>query len=196
MTSPTPLTDEQLCEALTRRQAGDEAYAEATRSFDELYRRYARWLLSYLVSRVKKCDLEDVAQVIWQRVWERAETSFRGGRFQVWLFFIAKNYLIDRSRRAKVDLLSSADSTLADKRDTRPEAGMEEAERNQQLASGLERLPKQTAEIVTRRLDGESYEEICRKLSIPKSRAYKLLQQARQALTDWMAEPTGSAYAM
>lgn len=189
-------SDEQLCEAITRRQSGAEALQEATRAFDELYSRYARWLLSYLVSRVKKSDLEDVAQVVWQRVWERAETSFRGGRFQVWLFFIAKNYLIDRSRRAKMDTLSSADSSLADVRDTRPEAPMEAADENRQLAKGLKRLPPQMAEIVTRRLDGESYEDICQKLSIPKSRAYKLLQQARQTLIDLFAEPTGSAFAM
>ena len=189
-------TDEQLCDTIARRRTGGDAQSDAERAFDEIYRRYARWLLSYLASRVKKCDIEDVAQVIWQRVWERAETSFRGGRFQVWLFFIAKNYLIDRSRRAKMDLLSSADSALADARDTRPEADMEQSEQNAQLATQLGQLPPVSAEIVTARLNGESYEAICRRLSISKARAYKLFLNARQSLTDWFAEPTGSAVAL
>lgn len=185
------LTDEQLCEVIAKRAGSPAEASMASAAFDDLYRRYARWLLSYLVSRVKKADLEDIAQVVWQRVWERMETGFRGGKFQVWMFFIARNYLIDLSRRPAMDLLST-DSALADARDNRPEASMEQTEQQNQLERCLGKLNRQAAAVVRLRLNGESYEEICQKLSIPKSRAYKLLQQARETLTEWM---TGTATA-
>jgi len=190
--SPNRLTDEQLCEVISRRNTTAAALTQGTDAFNELYSRYARWLLAYLVSRVRRADLEDVAQVIWQRVWERIETGFHGGKFQVWLFFIARNYLIDLSRRYQTERLGDAESSLADPRDTRPESPMIQQEQNSRLQAALSRLGETMEQVVTRRLNGESYDSICEALSIPRSKAYKLLQQARVSLSEWMA---GSALA-
>ncbi len=186
-TSLNCLSDEQLCYAIARRHEDGSVDGLAKESFEELYGRYARWLLAYLSSRVRRQELEDVAQVVWQRVWERAETGFRGGKFQVWLYFIARNHLIDLSRRHRTERLGDSEATVADPRDNRPESGLEEGEQHERLQLGLRKLSPETREVVTRRLDGQSYETICQHLAMPKGKAYKLLQQAREFLEQWLA---------
>lgn len=185
-TKLTTLNDEQLAQVIISRRENDAAFQRATESFNELYSRHSRWLLSYLSVRVDRNDLDDIHQVVWQRVWERIEEGFRGGKFQVWLFFIARNHLIDLSRRPRVDLYGDAEASLVDSRSSQPDVILENREQQAALEESLKRLKGKTAEVVARRLRGESYEDICTSLSITKARAYKLLRQARIVLTDWL----------
>src|SRR5262245_41296296 len=127
------LTDEQLAEVVIARTQSAEAFQRATDSFEELYSRHSRWLLSYLAVRVDRSDLDDINQVVWQRVWERIEQGFRGGKFQVWLFFIARNHLIDLSRRPKIDLYGDSVALLVDSRSTQPDVILEDREQHTQL---------------------------------------------------------------
>lgn len=187
MTAAPRPSDEQLCETMARRDDSAEAFAQATSAFNEIYSRYARWLLAYLVSRVRKSELEDVAQVVWQRVWERVGVAFHGGKFQVWLFFIARNYLIDLSRRRQPERLGEAEDALPDPRGVEPQSALILREQSERLQSGLARLSATMRQVVSRRLNGESYEAICEALAIPRSKAYKLQQQARTSLADWLS---------
>ncbi len=181
-------SDEQLAAILIDRNRDDASFERATSAFTELYERHSRWLLSYLAGRVKWHDLDDVHQVVWQRVWERVETGFRGGRFQVWLFFIARNHLIDLGRRLKMELLNEFTSSTLMAPGNGPEQAMEEADEQAALERCLSKLGGEAAEVAMRRLRGESYETITTKLAITRGKAYKLLRQARVALTGWLDE--------
>ena len=180
------MTDESLAGLISGRDESAAALSLAHDGFAVIYRRHAKWLASFLISRVGRNDLDDVQQVIWQRVWERLPASFTGGKLQVWIFYIARNYIIDLSRRQKLELIGEKDAQIADRRSSHPALLLDEQERSAMLTASLSRLNRQAAEVVERRLNGESYEEICEQMAIPRARAYKLLQQAKTLLTDSM----------
>src|SRR5262245_24161416 len=97
----TGSTDEQLTGLIVCRDSSDETWQVARNACEELYVRHARRLLAFLSARVHGSDLEDIHQGIWERVWERLPDGFHGGNFRAWLFQIARNYLIDHSRKRR-----------------------------------------------------------------------------------------------
>lgn len=182
--TPAEQTDETLAELVAARHESDQAATEATRAFEELYRRHSQWLLSILAARVHRNDVEDMHQVVWQRVWDRAATGFRGGRFQVWLYHIARNHLIDCSRRRKESPMGAIDANLPATEKEPPSSRLEQAEAMNQLHDGLAKLGKRAARVMRLRLDGAGFDLICRELRISRQRAYRLLYEARIALQD------------
>ena len=73
----------------------------AGQAFIELYNRHYTLLRAFIAARAGRSDADDIAQEVWQRVWQHLPTRFRGGNFRAWVHEIARNYLIDCSRRQK-----------------------------------------------------------------------------------------------
>src|SRR5688572_19709430 len=101
--------DEQLATRLAQARDSKARLRDARHACELLYRRHARLLLAYLAARVERAELEDVHHTIWLRVWENAPGSFRGGSFRGWLHQIARNYLIDISRRRRTEMRDATD---------------------------------------------------------------------------------------
>jgi DNA-directed RNA polymerase specialized sigma24 family protein len=57
-----------------------------------------------------------------------------------------------------------------------------EQERAEALRRCLEKLEAKAADLVRSRLAGEDYEEVCRRLGLKSSQAYKLFHTARDRL--------------
>lgn len=175
------LSDEQLAEVIARRGPSGGSAGAARAAFEQLYHRHARLLLAFLAGRAGRNDVDDIHQEVWQRVWHRLPDAFRGGDFRAWLYQIARNALIDLGRKKRPEALGD-DEALADARVSLPVERLLEQERAEILRRCLERLGPEAAALVRARLGGDSYPEICRRLSMKPERAHKLFHLAKDQL--------------
>jgi RNA polymerase sigma-70 factor (ECF subfamily) len=175
-----PPSDEHLAAQLTaQRKQGAARQAEA--AFQQLYQRHARPLLAFLAARVRRDQLDDVQQTVWLRVWERMPEQIEGGNFRAWVFRIARNYLIDLSRRKKAD----AAETPEEWQDTRAPSALDAliaAEEPHIVGACLKHLEEEEVQVVRDRFAGEAYEDICQRMNISAARAYKLYHTATHKL--------------
>ena len=158
----------------------------AKRQYDELLTCFSRQLLAFLASRVPRSDLDDTSQAVWTRIWER-KGSFVGGNFRSWMFEIARNYMVDVSRKKRAESLA-ADYDYQDERQSLPIDVLLDRERFARLDRCLERLDRILAELVRGRLRNESYDELAVRLAIEPSQAHRRLHTAKQQLRDCVGQ--------
>jgi RNA polymerase sigma-70 factor (ECF subfamily) len=173
-------SDEALAEAVARRDQSAEARQAARAACEQLYLRHARLLLAFLSARVRRSDLEDTHQAVWELAWQHLPGGFRGGNFRAWLYRIARNRVIDQARKKQPQLLGDEGPAVAARGGA--EGALEAAERAAVLRSCLDRLTPEMAALVRARLAGDSYEEICPRLGLKPERAHKLFHQAKEQM--------------
>jgi RNA polymerase sigma factor (sigma-70 family) len=176
------LDDSELAKRIAARDASASHRDKAQQCFEQLYSRHAKLTLAFLASRVRRGDLDDAHQTVWQRVWQFLPSQFHGGSFRAWLHQIARNYVIDLSRRRQTGLFDDK-REYSDVRATRPIDVLLEEERTLILKRCLEQLTDEMSELVRARLGGESYEQFCSRSQMPPARAHKLFHQAKQQLS-------------
>ncbi len=190
-----PVTDIEL---MLRVQAGDEA------AFRELWERHAPGLLNYFYWYSLGMDeAEDATQEVFQRLWLARDKYVPKGRFLSYVYRIATNYLIDRSRAVKrrpasVSLDASfggADEsrprTLKDQlpgQSPQPDESLDSRETRERIREAVERLPEsQRVVFVLGVQEGVKYSEIGRILGIPegtvKSRMHTAVHSLRESLS-------------
>ncbi len=143
-------------------------------------------------------DALDISQDSFLKVYNSLH-SFRGeSKFSVWLYRIVSNTCLDflrsRSRRAE-DSLSvddgesgSAEREIRDERYA-PERQFERRLTRDALQRGLNTLPEEQRKILLlRELQGLSYEEIGRVLSIESGTVKSRIFRARKKLCEFLAE--------
>ena len=80
----------------------DLAMNDDARAFEELFQRYKRRLFGFFYGLVLNTEeARDCVQDTFLRLWQRRHQFARKGRFSAYLFQIAKNHFLDRSRRQK-----------------------------------------------------------------------------------------------
>lgn len=186
----TEPTDDELAARVARRGDSEGALRAARAAFDRLYGRHAPLLRAFLAARVRRDLLDDLHQDVWRRAWQSLPDRYRGGDFRAWIHKIARNALIDASRRKVAGTLDDGES-LADPRDGRPDARLMEGERMAALRRCLERLEERAAALVRGRLGGESYEEICGRLGLDPARAHKLWHKVKGQLKSCVEQALG-----
>ena len=78
------------------------AMNDDARAFEELFHRYKRRLFGFFYGLVLNTEeARDCVQDTFLRLWQRRHQFARKGRFSAYLFQIAKNHFLDRSRRQK-----------------------------------------------------------------------------------------------
>ncbi len=135
-----------LASIVVRAQAGEQA------AFDAIYDRFADPLFRYLYARCGDAGLaEELTGDLWVRVVERLP-AFRFPRdapeaaFAGWLYRIARNLLIDASRRR-----SSGNVPLAETISSSEEAPDERVivgEEHQELRTAIEKLTPEQREVL------------------------------------------------
>jgi RNA polymerase sigma-70 factor (ECF subfamily) len=159
---------------------------------DQLIEQYQHRLLRYLLYLTAKRDLaEDLFQETWMRVLTRGSQYDGRARFGTWLFTIARNLVIDNSRKRR---LASLDEMTENSEDARafeiasnepsPLELVSAGEQSAQLAQVLMLLEANYREVLTLRFHEElSLEEIATvtraPLSTVKSRLYRGLAALR-----------------
>jgi len=85
------------------------AMNDDARAFEELFRRYKRRLLGFFYGLVLNSEeARDCVQETFLRLWQRRTQFAHKGRFSSYLFQIAKNHFLDksRSRKSHIDVQS------------------------------------------------------------------------------------------
>ena len=78
----------------------DLAMNDDVRAFEELFHRYKRRLFGFFYGLALNTeDARDCVQDTFLRLWQRRRQFAQKGSFSAYLFRIAKNYFLDRSRR-------------------------------------------------------------------------------------------------
>jgi len=184
------LPDDELAAACARRDESPLKRRSAENAFRILYDRHAKRLLAFLNARVGKAAIEDLHQDVWAKVWQ-AIPNFRGGNFRAWIHQIARNLIIDQSRKRRHESLTE-EGELIDERQWEG-SGSVEAELRDALAHCLKKLERanaRVADLVRSRVAGESYDAFCTRSGMPADKAYRAFHQAKAQLQACVEEKT------
>jgi len=171
-----------MARIIASRDSSPKAMIEAQETLGHLYQRHGVKLLAFLSTRVSRSDLDDIHQEIWSRVWSKLPEGFDGKDFRAWLFTVARNLLVDRSRKKHLESLEDHVENLVDRLGNRPDARLIDEERRAALKRCLEQLDARSRELVQRRLGGEDYPAICQRLGLTQARAYQIFHEAKSKL--------------
>lgn len=174
-------SDEHLAALVTGGNATPCSLEGARMACTQLYIRHSPRLLAFLSRHVPSDERDDVHQAIWSRVWQKLPSLFYGGDFRAWLFAIARNCIIDQSRK-RVHCTSQDMQTVPDRWTPPAEEQLAEEERMAQLRRCLGGLDPQARQIVVARLTGKSYAEICSLTGLPALQAHKVFHRAKQQM--------------
>ena len=160
--------------------------------FDQLFRRFAPRLKSYLMSLGSAADTaESVVQDVMVTVWTKAHLfNADKASARTWIFTLVRNRYIDLKR---------ADARQSKAYDLYSESGVEtEASDDvqfnhvagQQISIILEQLPKEQAEILLMAyVEGKSHREIAEQLGVPIGTTKSRVRLAFQRLRKLMEKP-------
>ena len=150
------ITDEQARSLLKAYRRGE---TEALGRLVELYRKPLHAFIYRMVGSVH--DTEEIFQEVWFRAIRNLD-RYEDQRLLSWLFRIAHNLVIDRSRRARptVDLSSGAEEGRAlEDRLASPKLGPEQEAAGRELggriAEAVARLPEEQREVFLLRTEGD-----------------------------------------
>ena len=167
---------------------------------DWLIEQYQHRLYRYLLFLTGNRALaEDLFQETWIRVLERGHQYNAKSKFESWLFAIARNLVIDVSRRKKIasleelgDSESNQPFELPDEHSISPLQLLVSLESKQTVQLSLLKIPANYREVLLLRFQEElSLEEISAVLATPistvKSRLYRGLTVLKSALPEGAA---------
>lgn len=176
-------TDEQLAAVIRQRDISAAHWQSAQDACTELYRRHAQSLLAFLASRVRRADLDDLHQAVWERIWRYLPESFAGGNLRAWIYQIARSQIIDAARKKRPERLAN-DHDPADPRAGKFADELVEHERWVVLKHCLDQLTERAARLVRARLAGMDYETIGKELGLQPAQAHRLFHTAKTQLHD------------
>lgn len=152
-------------------------------SVDTLYRDHAHPLRLWLAARGPRNNLEDVSQAVWSRVVEHYSSKFDGENFRAWLFQIARNYLVDSSRRQKRMPAPDEESMVRpDNRAREPSDILIDREYRQRFRACIENLGEPRKGIVKAKASGMSYDEFVLSMNLTKQQAFQHFFAAKKLL--------------
>ena len=167
---------------------------------DRLIEQYQHRLYRYLLFLTGNRALaEDLFQETWIRVLERGHQYNAKSKFESWLFAIARNLVIDVSRRKKIasleelgDSESNQPFELPDEHSISPLQLLVSRESKEAVQLSLLKIPAYYREVLLLRFQEElSLEEISAVLATPistvKSRLYRGLTVLKSALPEGAA---------
>jgi len=184
--------DTQLLAAGLRRRDPDV--------LDRLIEQYQQRLYRYLIFLTANAALaDDLFQETWVRVLERGHQYNAKNKFESWLFTIARNLVIDVSRRKKMasldDMGGPESEQSYDPPDDRAQSALQmlvSRENEQAVQLSLLKIPPYYREVLLLRFQEElPLEEIASVLATPvstvKSRLYRGLEALKSALPGGVA---------
>ena len=164
-------------------------------AFEEIVTTYeGRVYALALRSTGSTADAADITQEVFLRAW-RGLSSFRGdSTLSTWLFRITNNLCVDKARRQShqvtVPMEEDESNHLPEDREANlPEEAYEQNAVRQEIALAMAELSEEHRMIICLRdIDGFSYEEIARALSLEQGTVKSRLARGRSKLRDILLE--------
>jgi RNA polymerase sigma factor (sigma-70 family) len=188
------MTDQELMKAVV---AGDSGAA------DELVSRYGRKIFAYLLGWLKDVEeAHEITQEVLFRVCRKARTYNGGASLSAWIFTVARNLLIDRTRSRNFKLVSATlpledgpvGATASPHSDS-PEHRAMRQEITTRVREAIDTLPPRQREVVQLRLLGElSLEEIAQAVGLSLGGVKSTLHNALRNLRGRLADLQGDHY--
>ncbi|MBK9118754.1 MAG: RNA polymerase sigma factor [Phycisphaerales bacterium] len=185
MTS-VPLDGEIFRQMVASAREGDRAAAE------RLVREHESCVRSAIYAVTGRSDrVDDIAQQVWTRAWERLHTLDNPSRLRPWLYAIARHAAIDDGlvqRRHMRRSVALEDGNALPARDTTPAAVLAKSELQETLLRAVQALPAHYREpFVLRHLEDWSYAEIAEALDLSVDTVETRLTRARRLLREALA---------
>lgn len=159
---------------------------------DRLIREHDRWVRSIVYSVTGCVDLvDDVAQQVWTRVWQRLGSLRDPRRLKPWLYNITRNASIDagiaRKRRPRALSLEPGLEPAAQRADVNPVGSAIASETYCNLLQAVQSLPALYREpFVLRHLEDWSYAQIGEVLALSVETVETRLVRARRLLREML----------
>ncbi|MBA4386836.1 MAG: RNA polymerase subunit sigma-24 [Verrucomicrobia bacterium] len=164
-----------------------ERYAKGdVDALGRLVERHRRGLYGFVVNMTRNtAEADDVFQDVWVKVIRRMET-YTEQNFGGWLLKIARNVVIDRSRKRKPDISLDAETeeggsmmqTLKAK-DPDPTQGLDAGHLGKRIALAVEKLPDEQKEVFVMRVQSDlSFKEIAEIQGVSINTALARMQYA------------------
>lgn len=175
---------ESLRRQVARAQQGDRLAAEW------LIREHEGWVRSAIYAVTGRADIvDDIAQQVWMRVWERLGTLEDPGRLRPWLYTTARNTAIDvcTAERRRRQLAGAGEIGEVADGDGDPFRAVAGDELKDVLVQAVRALPALYREpFVLRHLEGWGYAEIGDVLELPADAVETRLVRARRMLREML----------
>lgn len=194
---PTPEPDALAMSPADRELAQIAAAKTSAKAFAPLYEAYVDLVWRFMLSRLgEQQRAADATSLTFQRALT-AIPSYQPQRrgdstsFRPWLMTIARNVVIDESRRARPALPlddMAAQHWLVDQQPG-PEAHAVAADERRRVIRALDRLPEKQRQIVDLRLIGMKGAEIAGMLGMTEAAVKTAHFRAMTRLRDLLAEP-------
>lgn len=174
-TIPFPADEDAL--RMARLAAGEE------KALVELIERWKQPLVGYLAKSIgNHADAEDLAQVVFIRIYRAAPHYRPTAKFSTYLFHIARRLLINEYRRRQRKPSESCDPAELHAVDL-PDSGRAVSEIEEAFQQALEALPeKHRSALLLFKQQELSYEQIAAILNATESAVKTWIFRARQAL--------------
>lgn len=179
-------------DAQTLRQTVDRARTGCRVAADRLARDHEGWVRSAVYAVTGRPDLvDDIAQQVWARVWERLDTLDDPQRLRSWLYTIARHTALDfceaHRRQQTTHSPLEAAAGAADRRHAGPFDIVARGELRHTLLQAVRALPAIYREpFVLRHLEDWSYGQIGEVLGLPAETVETRLVRARRMLREML----------
>ncbi len=184
--------DDAIDVALMRATAkGDE------RAFRQLIERHQQSVVGTVARMLNDAtEAEDIAQMVFVRIWQSAPKWTHDAKFTTYLFTITRNLVFNESRRrsrkkeVSYDAQEENDPALSRADDAlQPGERLEKSERHRSIDRAIAALPEQQRlAVVLRTFESLDYEEIAAALDTSVSSVKSLLFRARATLREALAD--------
>jgi RNA polymerase sigma-70 factor (ECF subfamily) len=167
-------------------QKGDRVAA------DRLIREHEAWVRSAIYAVTGRSDvIDDIAQQVWARVWQRLDTLESPQQLRPWLYTVARNTALDaafaqRRQRNRAGPLDG-DARLPDTRTAGPSGTTLRGELRATILGAVQALPALYREpFVLRHLEEWTYAEIAEALGLTIETVETRLVRARRLLREML----------
>lgn len=167
------------------------------RAFRQLVERHQDAVVGTVTKMLgNSCDSEDIAQMVFIRVWKHAKRYKPDNKFTTYLYTIVRNLVYNESRRRSRKRTVSTDQREDEQHlqhpageSARPDATLLDGELSAAIDAAIESLPEnQRLAVVLRRYENLPYEEIADILATSVPSVKSLLFRARTTLRESLAK--------
>jgi RNA polymerase sigma-70 factor (ECF subfamily) len=177
------LSDEELARTVVAGANLPSSSESVRAAFAQLHDRYGRLILAFISSRIRNVTLaQDLSQDVWYRAWKMLPASFKGGQFRSWIYEIARNRIIDESRKRQTQQLPEE----YDPAQRHTDDGEDEQIRLTAFRDCFGGLDAERQKVVQLRLAGRSHDDIGAELGINSNTAMTRFHRAKKDLADCM----------